>query len=82
MHHAEVFTHCASQHLDAVIPISNVKYVIWEHEKISVFAAMKAQLETQYYAPTTTPKGALILFTLHAWPRAILVFPAVYVKIT
>ena len=39
-------THCASQHPDAVIPISNVKYVIREHEKISVFAATKAQLET------------------------------------
>ena len=46
MHHAELFTHCAFQHPDAVIQISNVKYVIQEHEKISVFAAMKAQLET------------------------------------
>ena len=65
-------------HPERVILISVTKFAIREHEKISVFAAMKAQVVTLGYAQITTPKGAPILFIPLVLVMETIGFPADY----
>ena len=65
-------------HPEGVILISVVKFAIWQHEKISVFAATKAQVVTLGYAEIKTLKGAPILFMLHVLETETVGFPVDY----
>ena len=63
MHLEELFILCASLHPEGAMLISVAKFVIREHEKISVFAAMKVRVATLSYVQITTRKVALTLST-------------------
>ena len=63
MHLVGLFIPCVFPHPDGVILISVAKFVIREHEKISVFAAMTVQVATLSYVQIMTPKDAQTLST-------------------
>ena len=80
MHLKGLFILCAFLHLDGEISILVAKFAIQKHEKISVSAAMMAQVAIFIYAQITTPKAAQILFMQGVFVMETLGSPVDYVK--
>ena len=80
MHLEGLFIPCAFPHPDGAISILVAKFAIWEQEKISVSAAMTAQVPIFIFVQITTPKAAQILFTQGVLVTETLGSPVDYVK--
>ena len=80
MHLEGLFIPCVFPHPDRAISILVAKFAIWEQEKISVSAAMMAQVAIFIFAQITTPKAARILFMQGVLVMETLGSPVDYVK--
>ena len=80
MHLEGLFIPCVFPCPDGVISILVAKFAIREQEKISVSAAMTAQVAIFIFAQITTPKAARILFMQGVLVMETLSSPVDYVK--
>ena len=80
VHLEGLFIPCAFPCPDGAISILVAKFAIWEQEKISVSAAMTAQVVIFIFVQIMTPKAAPILFTQGVLETETLSSPVDYVK--